>query len=153
MDQAVLRSLREGSGLSLDAEGRFLCRGEPITHARTLEILRRSFRRGPDGRYTVQVGREIAFVSLEAAPYAVRSAVPEDDGPPRLLLSDGTEERLDPATLALGPDGVLRCTVKGDHPARFTRAGQLGLGALLEEDPPGSGSYTLAVNGRRWRVR
>ncbi len=149
------RSPREtDSGLSLDEEGRFLHRGEPITHARTLAVLRRSFRREPDGRYTVSVGREVASVSIAAAPYAVRGVgPPAGGGSPRLLLSDGSEEQLDPTTLVLGQDGVLRCTVKGDHPARFTRAGQQALGSLLEEDPPGSGSYALVVNGRRWRVR
>lgn len=153
-DEETLRRLREQSGLSLDAEGRFLHRGEPITHALTLELLRRSFRREPDGRYAVSVGREVAYVSIEAAPYAVRAIVPAPDGgAPRLRLSDGSEERLDPASLTLAADGVLCCTVKGDHPARFTRAGQLALGALLEEDPPGSGCFTLLVNSRRWRIR
>jgi hypothetical protein len=153
-DEAVLRRLREESGLSLDAEGSFLHRGEPITHARTLEALRRSFRREPDGRYSVSIGREVAFVSIEAEPYAVRAVLPAPaGGVPRLLLSDATEEPLDPATLALGSDGVLRCTVKGDQLARFTRAGQLALGDLLEEDPPGSGCFALAVNGRRWPIR
>jgi uncharacterized protein len=146
------RSPRElDSGLSLDAEGRFLHRGEPITHARTLEVLWRSFRREPDGRYAVSIGREAGYVTIEAAPYAVQAVVPAPNGV-RLRLSDGTEEPLDPATLSLGADGVLRCTVKRDHPARFTRAGQLALGALLQEDPPGSGAFTLLVNGRRWPV-
>ena len=65
----------------------------------------------------------------------------------------GPRSRSNPGTLSLGGDGVLRCTVKGDHPARFTRAGQLALGALLQEDPPGSGGFALVVNGRRWPVR
>ncbi len=154
LDEEALRRLREGSGISLDEEGRFLHRGEPITHARTLEVLRRSFRREPDGRYTVSIGREVAPVAIAAAPYAVRGLAPAAGGGlPRLLLSDGTEDRLDPTTLSLGRDGVLRCAVKGDHPARFTRAGQHALGSLLEEDPPGSGCFALVVNGRRWRVR
>jgi uncharacterized protein len=153
-DEEALRRLREGSGVSLDEEGRFLHRGEPITHARTLEVLRRSFRREPDGRYTVSIGREVAHVAITAAPYAVRGLAPTaGGGSPRLLLSDGSEEQLDPTTLVLGRDGILRCTVKGDHLARFTRAGQQALGSLLEEDPPGSGSYALVVNGRRWRIR
>ncbi len=153
-DESALRRLREQSGLSLDAEGRFLHRGEPITHPRPLEILWRSLRREPDGRYTVSIGREVAYVSIEATPYAVQAVLPAPDGgAPRIRLSDGAEERLEPASLTLGADGILRCTVKGDHAARFTRAGQLALGALLEEDPPGSGSFALVVNGHRWRIR
>jgi hypothetical protein len=117
-------------------------------------VLWRSLTREPDGRYAVSVGREKAYVTLEAAPYAVRAVLPDaaEGGIPRLRLSDGTEEPLDPESLSLGPDGVLGCVVKGGHRACFTRAGQLALGALLEEDPPGSGRFALDVNGRRWPV-
>lgn len=150
----ALELLRSRSGLSLDAEGQLLHRGEPITHARTLAVLWGSFGREPDGRYSVTVGREKAYVALEpgAAPFAVRAVLPATPASPRLRLSDGSEEPLDPGSLTLGPDGVLRCTVKGGHAARFTRAGQLALGALLEEDPPGSGRCALDVNGRRWPI-
>jgi hypothetical protein len=151
----ALELLRSGSGLAIDAEGQFLHRGEPITHARTLEVLWRSLAREPDGRYAVSIGREKAYVALEATPYAVRAVLPgavsgEARGIPRLRLSDGSEELLDPASLSLGADGVLACRVKHGQDARFTRAGQLALGALVEEDPPGSGRFALDVNGRRW---
>jgi hypothetical protein len=94
-------------------------------------------------------------VTLEAAPYAVRGIldVGEGGGAPWLLLSDGSREPLDPATLALGDDGVLRCEVKGDHAARFTRAAQIALGLALEESPPGSGRYSLVVGGVAYPVR
>ncbi len=152
MTDEALELLRSSSGLSIDAEGRFLHRGEPITHARTLEVLWRSLTRAPDGRYLVSIGRESAYVALEAAPYAVRGVLLGAGGPPVLLLSDGSREPLDPATLALGADGVLRCEVKGAHAARFTRAAQVTLGFALEERPPGSGRYELEVAGVRHPV-
>lgn len=152
-DDAGLELLRARSGLSIDAEGRFLHRGEPITHARTLEVLHRSLRRLDDGRYEIAIGRERGLVEIADAPYAVRGAVLDPaGGAPALHLSDGSVEPLDPATLALGADGVLRCRVKGDHRARFTRAGQIALGLALEEDPPGSERYVLFVNGRVFHV-
>ncbi|GAO03075.1 DUF1285 domain-containing protein [Anaeromyxobacter sp. PSR-1] len=153
-DPAALELLRSRSGLSIDAEGRFLHRGEPITHARTLEVLWRSLARTPDGRYEVAIGRERAYVQVDEAPYAVRGATEDPGGgAPLLHLSDGTAEPLDPATLSLGADGVLRCAVKGGaHRARFTRAGHVSLGLMLREDPPGSGDYALFVNGTRWPV-
>jgi len=148
-----LERLRGRSGLSLDAEGRFLHRGEPVTHPRTLEALWRSLSRTPDGRYQVAIGRERAYVEVEDAPYAVRAVTPSPaGGAPLLHLSDGTAEPLDPAGLTCGADGVLRCRVKGGHRARFTRAGQLALGAALSEDPPGSGRFVLYVNGERRSV-
>lgn len=148
-----LELLRSRSGLSIDADGRFLHRGEPITHARTLEVLWRSLERGGDGRYLVRIGRESAYVEVEDAPYAVRGVIESPGGTPTLLLSDGSREPLDPATLALGPDGVLRCTVKGGHAARFGRSAHVSLGLLLEEDPPGSGRLVLTLGGVHHPVR
>jgi hypothetical protein len=156
-DRAVtddaLELLRSSSGLSIDAEGRFLHRGEPITHARTLEVLWGSLSRTADGRYEVAIGRERAYVTLEAAPYAVRGVLEVPGSAPLLLLSDGSREPLDPASLALGEDGVLRCTVKGGHAARFTRPAQVILGLALEEQPPGSGRYELEIAGARHPIR
>jgi uncharacterized protein len=154
-DEDALERLRASSGLSIDDEGRFLHRGEPITHARTLEVLWRSLFRAESGRWAVRVGRETAYVEVGETPYAVRGVAGEasdGEGAPRLLLSDGTSEQLDPATLSIGADGVLRCTVKGRERARFTRAGQVALGALVEEDPPGSEHYAITVGGRRWPI-
>ncbi|HYG69211.1 MAG TPA: hypothetical protein VD838_16185 [Anaeromyxobacteraceae bacterium] len=148
----VLERLRSESGLSIDRDGRFLHRGEPITHARTLEVLWSSLTRVPDGRYLVRIGRESGYVTIDDAPYAVRGVL-DGDGVPVLVLSDGTRESLDPATLAVDGEGVLRCVVKGGHAARFTRAAQVALGLMLDEDPPGSGTLTLTVRGRRWPVR
>lgn len=142
--------LRERSGLSIDLEGRFLHRGEPITHPRTLEVLWRSLERQPDGRYLVRIGRESGYVHLEDAPYAVRGV--RLDGAARLLLSDGSEEPLRPETLFLGPDGVLHCLVKGDHRARFTRSAQVDVGLRLEADPETPGCYLLEIGGRRWPI-
>jgi hypothetical protein len=144
-----LEALRAQSGLSIDDEGRFRHRGQPITHARTLEALWRSLSRRPDGRYQVQIGREVALVEVAHAPYGVRGATPEAGGL-LLHLTDGTTERLDPATLRLGGDGVLHCLAKGDHRARFQRSAQASLGALLEEPAPGR--FQLRLGDRSWPV-
>jgi hypothetical protein len=153
-DGDLLELLRSSSGLSIDADGRLLHRGEPITHARTLEVLWRSLTRGGDGRYLVRIGRESAYVAVEDAPYAVRGVLEAPDGtPPSLLLSDGSREPLDPTSLRVGPDGVLRCTVKGEHAARFGRAAQVTLGLSLEESPAGSGRFFITVGGVRHPVR
>ena len=156
-DEHALELLRARSGLSIDAEGRFLHRGEPITHARTLEVLWRSLARAADGRYEVAIGRERAFVAVPFvdvvdAPYTVLGIVDRADGSPLLVLSDGSREPLDPSSVRVGRDGVLRCAVKGGHAARCSRSAQVGLGLALDEDPPGSGRYTLRVNGRAYRV-
>jgi hypothetical protein len=151
-DADLLELLRNDSGLSIDEEGRFLHRGGPITHARTLEVLWRSLERGPDGRYLVRIGRESAYVRVDDAPYAVRGVVSGPGGAPSLVLSDGSREPLDPATLRIGADGVLRCSVKGGHAARFGRSAQVTLGLALEETAPGSGRFVLTVAGTRYPI-
>lgn len=150
-DPDALELLRASSGLSIDEEGRFLHRGEPITHARTLEVLWRSLRPTGDGRWEVAIGRERGYVSLEGAPFAIRGVSAGPDGAPVLHVSDGSVEPLDPASLRLAPDGVLRCAV-ARGPARFTRAGQVGLAPWLREDPAGSGTFALFVNDGSWPI-
>jgi hypothetical protein len=152
-DPELLERLRGESGLSVDAEGRFLHQGEPITHARTLGLLWGSLAPAPGGRWRVTIGRESAYVEVDETPWAVRG-VRVEGSPPRgvtLLLAGGREVPLRPETLRLGEDGVLRCTLP-DGPARFTRAGQVALGSQLEEDPPGSGRFALVLAGRRHPV-
>ncbi len=151
-DDEALELLRSRSGLSIDEEGRFLHHGEPITHARTLAVLWRSLERAPDGRWLVRVGRESGYVAVEETPWVVRGIGERQGAPPVLLLSNGSEERLDPATLHVGLDGILRCTLSAGAPARFGRAAQIALGMALEEDPPGSGRFVLAVGGARFPV-
>ena len=150
MDPETLERLRGESGLAIDEEGRFLHRGEPITHRRTLEVLWGSLARADDGRYLIRVGRESAWVRLADCPYAVRGV---SGDPPRLALSDGTEEPLRPETLCLGRDGVLRCLVKGDHRARFGRSAQVALGLAMEEDRGSPSGFALRLSGRLVPVR
>jgi hypothetical protein len=149
----VLELLRTQSGLAIDDEGRFLHRGEPIRHARTLEVLWRSLARVPDGRWMVHIGRESGYVEVRETPFVVRAVgglAPGEE--PWLVLADGSREPLDPATLRVGADGVLRCAVRGGEPARFSRAAHVALGSALDEAPEGSGTYVLVVAGRRWVV-
>jgi hypothetical protein len=150
-DEASLELLRAASGLSIDPEGRFLHRGEPITHARTLEVLWRSLHRDATGRWRVAIGREQGYVQVDETPWVIR-AVELDGDRAVLRLAGGREEPLDPATLAVAPDGVLRCRVREGERARFSRGAQIALGLALEEDPAGTGRWVLALGGARWAV-
>lgn len=151
LDAAALELLRQQSGLSIDLEGRLCHLGQPITHARTLEVLWGSLARQADGRYLVRVGRESGYVHLADAPYGVRGVTPDGE---RLLvhLGDGSIEPLDPSTLTVDGEGVLHCRVKGGHRARFGRSAQVELGLVLEEDPPGAGRFALHLGGRTFPV-
>ena len=151
-DEEALELLRSRSGLSIDLEGRLCHRGEPITHARTLEVLWASLSRQADGRYLVRVGRESGYVEVPDAPYGVRG-ITFEVGRPELHLSDRSVELLDPATLWVDDEGVLHCLVKGGrHRARFTRAAQVDLGLRLEEDPLAPAGFALRLGDRKFPV-
>jgi hypothetical protein len=152
VDPDILELLRERSGLSIDLEGRLCHRGEPITHERTLDVLWGSLEKRTDGRYLVRIGRETGYVRVDDAPYAVRGVTFEVGGP-RLHLSDGSVEGLDPATLSVDATGVLHCLVKGGHRARFRRSAQVDLGLALEEDPGDPGLFLLRLGGRAHPIR
>lgn len=122
-------------GLVLHRDGSWSHEGVSITHPRLRAVFDRSVRYLPEAdRYVVQVGRFRGQVEVEGAGFFVRSADPERG---EVVLSDGTREPLDPATLEL-VDGVLHCRVKrelaeGGLPARFTRAAQAALWLAVEE--------------------
>jgi len=106
----------------------------------------------PRGLAVIGVSADTERAALQqfAQRHQITFPVLEDPGGARsLLLSDGSREPLDPTTLALGRDGVLRCAVKGGHAARFGRGAQVTLGLALEESPPGSGCFSLTIGGIR----
>ena len=129
-------------GLVLHRDGRFRHEGAPILHPRLRALFERSVRYLPDeDKYVVQVGRFRGQIELEEAGFFVRDL---DLARGTIALSDGTAERLDPATLRpsrLDPDALL-CTVKRELtprgvPARFERGAQAEL--LLAVEPTASG--------------
>lgn len=135
------------SGLTVDEEGRILVHGEPVTHARTLEVLWQGISRRADGRWQVRVGREVGLLEVEETPWRVH-ALEEADGRIDLLLVGGGRAPLDPASLRVGRDGVLRATLPGGDPARFTRAAQVALGLRLSEDASAPAGVRLDLAGR-----
>lgn len=118
-------------GLVLHFDGRWSHEGVPFLHPGLIAAFDRSVRYLPEeGKYVVQLGRFRGQIEVEEAAFFVREAEPASG---TVLLSDGTRERLDPATLRPSPrDGALLATVKrelapGGLPARFTRRAQAEL--------------------------
>lgn len=142
MDDQIIELLRRQSGLGLDRDCRWTHQGEAITHERTLAVLSAGLEVRDDGEVIVRVGPHWAYVEVADTPYVVRNVLAIGDAARpvtlELALSDGTREALDPATLRLEGDSVLRCRVKGGHAdARFSRAAWHNLLPLLQpsEDP------------------
>jgi hypothetical protein len=129
-----------------DAAGRWSQDGVPLEHPNLVRAFDAWVDRADDGRLCLRNALGWAYVTIEGAPLFVRSLGITRDGV-SLRLSDGREERLDAATLRVGPDGALHCDARGGRlAARFDRHAQTQLAALLEEDDDG---VYLNVDGLR----
>ena len=87
------------STIRLDHEGRFFHDDVPVEHPKLRDALHTWIARHPDdGRYILTNGYDWTYFVVDDVPYFVRS-LRADDGDAILVLSDGTEEPLDPSTL------------------------------------------------------
>ena len=96
----------------------------------------------PEGVFVVQIGRFRGQIDVEDTAFWV-TAYDAETG--EVDLTDGSSEPLRSETLQTDEDGVLRCTVKGRFPARFTRAGQAH---LLDHVEFRASGLVLRVAGR-----
>ncbi len=136
--------------LVLHSDGHFTHEGVPIRHRKLRTAFERGVRYLPvEGKYVVQLGRFRGQLDVEEAGFFVRSV---ELATGAITLSDGSTERLDPASLRTSPldPEALLCTVKRELtppglPARFTRDAQGELLAAVEEDE--CGGYRLSIAG------
>jgi hypothetical protein len=135
------------STIRLDGEGRFHHDQGLVEHPKLAAALHTWIARHPDdGRYILTNGYDWTYFIVDDVPYFVRSIRPEGRDA-ILLLSDGTEEPLDPTTIRMGPRGDLYLVVKrdakgGPFDAKLTRFAQTQLDPFLKED---AGQVVLAT--------
>ena len=137
-------------GLRLHHDGRWSHEGQPIRNRRLREHFDRSVAWLPDERKFVVTLRHFrGEIEVEEAAFFVRSF---DAASGRIALSDRSEERLEPASLALSPiDGALLCRVKRALVpegllARFEHGAHAELLLAVEE---GEGGLALRSGGER----
>lgn len=137
---AFIERLRR-SGIRVDREGRFIHEGAEVTHAGLRQALFRWLDRlpPPDDRYVLRLdARRFAYLDVDDTPLVARAARIDPAGTLWLSLSDGAEEALDPQTLTVDGDGVLRAWVRGGRlEARLTTSAVAALGELFTETPDG----------------
>jgi uncharacterized protein len=155
------------STLRLDHEGYFFHDNEPVAHPKLAAALHTWIARHPDdGRYILTNGYDWTYFTVDDVPFFVRAikAVPSSSGffasepgdalEAILVLSDETEESLDPATLRVGPRDELYLKVKsgvagGPFDAKMTRHAQTQLAPFLSEDASGE----VVLKTRRGQAR
>jgi len=139
------------STIRLDREGRFFHDGELVAHRGMARAFASWVARHPDdGRFILTNGYDWTYFTVEGAPFFVEGVHGSDSGPV-LVLFDGSEEPLEPATLRLDDDGIFTTVVKGGaFDAKFLRAAQLELAEWLEQDS--DGRIDLVISGTRTRL-
>jgi len=137
------------SGIRVDREGRFIHEGAEVTHGGLKSALFRWLDRlpPPDDRYILRLdARRFAYLDVDDTPLVVRAARVDPAGVVHLALSDGAEEPLDPATLTVDDEGILRAWVRGGRlEARLSSSAVAALADRLTES---GGGPALRVAGR-----
>lgn len=126
--------------LRIDPEGRWFHGGVEIVRRNIMQLFSRSLRRGKDGKYYVQLGRDKAPVIVEDAPFVVLRVEEQPSAELRLLLSDGSKEILQPRTLVFRDNNVPYCLVRKNLKAKFSRQAYYQLAKYIELDDA-TGSY------------
>jgi Protein of unknown function (DUF1285) len=135
----LLERLRR-SGISVDREGELIHEGEPVRHEGLRRALFRWLDRLDDGRYILRLDeRRFAYLEVADTPLVVRALrLDGRTGDVQLQLSDGAEELLDPRTLTVDEQGILRCGVRGGRlEARLSTSAAAVLAERLTETPQG----------------
>ena len=139
------------STIRLDAEGKFWHDGARVDHPALEKALHGWIALHPDnGRFILTNGYDWTYFRVDDVAYAVRSlrVTPENV---TLVLSDETEEPLDPASLRVGNGEALYAKVKGGQfEARFSRHAQTALAPILHEGT--AGKLRLTVGGRDYAI-
>lgn len=140
------------STLVLDREGRFWHDGVRVEHPALERALHTWIDLHPDnGRFILTNGYDWCYFRVEDAPFSVQSIRVQDGGNGvTALLSDETEEPLDPSTLCIGEGDAVYARVKrGRFEARFSRHAQTQLEPLLVSDAP----CTVCIGGSEFVPR
>lgn len=113
--------------------------------------------RAGDGRYLVVCDGEHCYIEAEDVPYVVTdvNVLPHRAGgldKVELLFGGGWKQTLDPATLVVGRNNVLYCSVRrGEFTARFSRKPYYTLSEYVETD--GDEGYYLSMGDVRHYIK
>jgi uncharacterized protein len=156
-DPAFLERLRR-SGIRVDREGEFIHEGQPVLHHGLRSALFRWLDRQDDGRYVLRLdAQRFAYLDVDDTPLVVRALRADAGGGAgeiRLSLSDGSEEPLDPATLTIDEQGILRCWVRGGRlEARLATSAASALAERIIETPRGPALSSASGPPRPLRPR
>ena len=118
--------------LRIDVNGDWFDDDVEVTHPGVLANLRANLRRDAQG-YFIQTRVRIPVDVADAPLVVVRFE--RSDGGFMAFLNDGTQERIEPPALRIGPRDIPYCAVRnGTFEARFSRAAAYQLLGMAEYD-------------------
>jgi hypothetical protein len=132
--------------LHLSATGEWWHEGQPFTHVELIKLFHRSIVWDEStARYVLRIGAAVADFTCADTAYFVGEII-EDAAGWQVVLFDGSTELLVPASLAVGKEHQIYCTVKGGHRARFSRPAHQHLLRYARTESE------LEINGERVRL-
>lgn len=143
--------------IRIDKDGVWYYKGNEMFRKDIVELFYQSLESDQAGRYLIKNNEEAFYIEVEDAPYAVRSIEysfnkKEGTAGINLLLSDNSIEELDPATLQIGKENVLYCSVKNNlFEARFTRKSYYQLAEYVKYDSE-KDRYYITLNDRLYEI-
>jgi hypothetical protein len=127
--------------IRIDKGGIWYCNGGEMKRQDIVQYFYQHLKRDNDGNYLIEIGNDFCIVSVEDAPYVIRSVAvscSKNDGQQCIVLSltDGSSEELNHnIPLWTGSDNVMYCRVKrGEYVARFSRSAYYHLCEYAEYD-------------------
>ncbi len=146
------------SFIRIDKEGTWHYKGNEMFRKDIVKLFYENLKRDETGRYYIELENDMASLDVEDTAYVVRAVYrfgTAEEGNERIavVLNDETLEEIDCATLCIGRDNVLYCSVKpGGHPARFLRSSYYQIADFFDHDESRD-AYFLTLNGSRYYIR
>jgi len=146
------------SFIRIDREGTWYYKGNEMFRKDIVKLFYQNLKRDESGKYYIELENDLASLEVEDTAYvvtAVYKSGSRGEGNERIsvLLNDETLEELDCASLRIGAQNILYCTVKADgHDARFLRSSYYQIAEFFDYDDAGD-SYFLPLNGTRYTIK
>ncbi|MCB2228112.1 MAG: hypothetical protein KQH53_15635 [Desulfarculaceae bacterium] len=134
--------------IQVSPEGQMSSAGRPMVHPTIIKLIYDSVRL-EDGHYVVTIDGKSCELEVADTFFVVNRVVFQGEGA-TVSLNDGSSEALDPATLRMGDNEIIYCTVKnGAFPARFLRQAYYQLAEKIVEAGDG---FALELGGKKWEL-
>lgn len=144
--------------IRIDKDGVWYYNGAEMFRKEILALFFENLFRDESGRYYIQIGMEMCYLTVEDTPIVVKSVHEMADSEREkeetaigIFLSDSSLEKIDLDSLRIGEGNVLYCDLQRGFPARFTRAAYYQIADRIEFDE--KRGYFIPANGKQYFIK